>query len=111
MNKKKQIVKFLSALTLFIALMSPTLIQFVHVFGVHEHTVCTDQDSHVHQTPVKCEICSIQFVPFDSNLPEYNEINPPIYKDILAEDLPGLEIDLVTFNANPLRGPPSFILS
>lgn len=110
-GRKKQIVKFLSASVLFIALMLPTIIQFVHVFDVHEHFICTDQESHVHQTPTKCEICTIQFVPFDSNLPKYSEILPPGYDFLQAEDLPTLHIDLLNFNSNPLRGPPSFILS
>lgn len=111
MYKKKQIVKFLSALGLFIALMLPTIIQFVHVFGVHEHLVCTDQDDHIHQTPVKCDICAIQFVPFNSNLPEYSEILSPDYQVLQTEDLPTLQLGIITFNSNPLRGPPSSILS
>ncbi len=111
MYKKKQIVKFLSALGLFIALMLPTVIQFVHVFGVHDHVVCTDQDLHVDQTQVKCDICAIQFVPFDSNLSEYSEILAPDYEVLQAEDLPRLQFGRITFNSNPLRGPPASILS
>ena len=111
MDRKKQIVKLLSALGLFIALMLPTIIQFVHIFDVHEHLVCTDQDLHVDQTPVKCEICAIQFVPFDSNLPEYSEILSIEYAVLQAEELPALQFGHIIFNSNPLRGPPSSILS
>ena len=111
MDRKKQIVKFISALGLFIALMMPTIIEFVHVFGVHEHFVCTDQTHHVHQTPVKCEICAIPFVPFDSNLAEYSELLSSDYEVLQAEDLPTLQFGIITFNSNPLRGPPSSILS
>lgn len=101
-------VKLISAMGLFIALMLPTAIQFVHVFGVHEHLVCTDQDSHVHQTPVKCEICTIQVAPFDSNLPEYSEILSPDYEILQTESLPALQFETIFFNSNPLRGPPSY---
>ncbi|MGI9532681.1 hypothetical protein, partial [Lutimonas sp.] len=111
MNRKKQIVKLLSASALFIALMLPTVIQFVHVFGVHEHIVCTDQDLHVDQTEVKCEICAVQFVPFDSNLPQYSQILSPDFDVLQVDELSKLEIDLIIFNSNPLRGPPSSILS
>ena len=111
MDRKKQIVKLISALGLFIALMMPTIIQFVHIFDVHEHVICTDQDLHVDQTQVKCEICAIQFVPFDSNLSEYSEIISPDYEVLQAEELPKLEFGIIPFNSNPLRGPPTSILS
>jgi len=101
-------VKLISALGLFIALMLPTAIQFVHVFGVHEHFVCTDQDSHVHQTPVKCEICTVQVVPFDSNLSQYSDILPPDYEILPTESLPALQFEMIFFNSNPLRGPPAY---
>ena len=110
-DRKKQIVKLLSALGLFIALMMPTIIQFVHIFDVHEHLVCTDQDLHVDETPVKCEICAIQFVPFDSNLSEHSEIISPDYEVVQAENLPAFQFGIITFNSNPLRGPPSSIFS
>ncbi|UCE93371.1 MAG: hypothetical protein JSV73_11275 [Flavobacteriaceae bacterium] len=111
MSRKRQIVKLVSALALFMAFMLPTAIQFVHVFGVHEHFVCDDKGDHVHQTPVKCEICTIQFVPFDSKLPENSEIVSPDYEILQSEDLPRLQFGVLTFNSNPLRGPPSTILS
>lgn len=101
-------VKLISALGLFIALMLPTAIQFVHVFGVHEHFVCTDQDSHVHQTPVKCEICTVQVVPFDSNLSQYSDILPPDYEILPTESLAALQFETIFFNSNPLRGPPAY---
>ena len=93
-------------MALFMALMLPTVIQFVHVFGVHEHFVCNDRDSHVHQTPVKCDICTIQVVPFDSNLPEYPRIVPPVYEIFATESLPTVQFDTLIFNSNPHRGPP-----
>ena len=74
MNRNKQIIKFLSALGLFIALMLPTIIQFVHVFDVHEHFVCMDQELHVHQTQEKCEICTFQIPPFSFNVSDDSEI-------------------------------------
>ena len=111
MDRKKQIVKFLSALTLFIALMLPTFVQFAHIFDAHEHVICTDQDLHIDQIQVKCEICAIQFVPYDSNLPEKSEILSPDFEVLQVENLSTLQFGRITFNSNPLRGPPSAILS
>ena len=111
MDRNKQILKFLSALGLFIALMLPTVIQFVHVFGVHEHIVCTDQDLHVDQTQTKCEICTTQVTPLDFSLTNDSEI---LQTEIIVskeEGIPCLKSGSVIFNSNPLRGPPSSILS
>ena len=111
MDRKKQIVKFLSALGLFIALMIPTIVQFVHIFDVHEHVVCTDQDLHVDQTQVECDICKIQVPPFDYSLYKDSETFQAEIIVLKAEDLPALQFGRLTFNSNPLRGPPSYILS
>ena len=111
MDRKKQIVKLLSASALFIALMLPTVIQFVHVFGVHEHIVCTDQDLHVDQTQVKCEICSIQVPIFDYSVADYSEMHHPKINNLQSDTLSPLQFETVFFNSNPLRGPPISILS
>ena len=111
MDRNKQILKFLSAMGLFIALMLPTVIQFVHVFGVHEHIVCTDQDLHVDQTQTKCDICTTQVPPFDFSVSNDSEILQTEIVVSNEEGIPSLKSGSVIFNSNPLRGPPSSILS
>ena len=111
MDRNKQILKFLSALGLFIALMMPTIIQFVHVFDVHEHIVCTDQDLHVDQTQTKCDICTTQVPPFDFSVSNDSEILQTEIVVSNEEGIPSLKSGSVIFNSNPLRGPPSSILS
>lgn len=111
MDRKKQIFKFLSALGLFIALMLPTVIQFVHAFGVHEHVICTDQDLHVDQTQVKCDICTIQVSPFAYDFKDNSEMLQTEIVVLKQDGLQSLVFDALTFNSNPLRGPPSSILS
>ena len=111
MDRNKQILKFLSEFGLFIALMMPTIIQFVHVFDVHEHIVCTDQDLHVDQTQTKCDICTTQVPPFDFSVSNDSE---KLQTEIVVsneEGIPSLKSGSVIFNSNPLRGPPSSILS
>ena len=111
MDRNKQILKFLSALGLFIALMLPTVIQFVHVFGVHEHIVCTDQDLHLDQTQTKCEICTTQVPPFDFSVTDDSDIVQTEIIILKQDGIPSLKYGAVIFNSNPLRGPPSSILS
>jgi len=111
MDRKKQILKFLSALGLFMALMLPTVIQFVHVFGVHEHIVCTDQDLHVDQKQTKCEICTTQVPPIDFSVTDDTEILRTEIIVLKQDEIPSLKYGSVIFNSNPLRGPPTSILS
>ena len=111
MDRKKQIVKFLSAFGLFIALMLPTFVQFAHIFDDHEHAICTDQDLHIDQTQVKCEICTIQVSSFDYNFNRNSEILQFEIIVLKQEGLHNLIFDPLFFNSNPLRGPPSSILS
>lgn len=111
MDRKKQIVKLLSALVLFIALMLPTFIQFAHVFDIHEHTVCTDQDLHIDQTRVKCEICTIQVSSFDYSFNDNSEILQFEIIVLKQEGFHSLIFDALIYNSNPLRGPPFSILS
>ncbi len=111
MNRNKQILKFLSALGLFIALMLPTIIQFVHVFDIHEHIVCTDQDLHVDQTQTKCDICTTQVPPIDFSVSDDSEILQTKIIILKDDGIPSLKYGSVIFNSNPLRGPPTSILS
>ena len=106
MFKKNQMIKSLATCGLLLTMMLPTFIQFVHVFGVHEHFVCTDQDSHVHQTPVKCEICTVQLTPFDFDLTDYDGLVPAEFIVQQSELLVSKHAEPLNFNSNPLRGPP-----
>ena len=65
---KKNYGKYFAAFCLFFSLMVPTAIQAMHLFDMHEHFSCTDDKSHVHQTPVECEICSVHLSTFHLDL-------------------------------------------
>ena len=106
MFKKKQIGKSLATLGLLLTMMLPTFVQFVHAFGAHEHFVCTDRDSHVHQTPVKCEICTIQLTPFDFDLTDYDGLVPAEFIVQQAELAVSTHVESFNLNYNLLRGPP-----
>ncbi|MCP4884659.1 MAG: hypothetical protein GY908_12805 [Flavobacteriales bacterium] len=111
MNRNKHTLKFLSALGLFIALMLPMIIEFVHVFDTHEHIVCTDQDLHVDQTQTKCDICTTQVPPIDFSVSDDSEILQTKIIILKDDGIPSLKYGSVIFNSNPLRGPPTSILS
>lgn len=108
MNKGRQLFKIVAALGLTLALLVPTFIQFAHVFGVHEHFVCTETDSHLHQTPVKCDICTVQLTPFDYGLETFGVSDLPELQAELTENTISIQADVFTFNSNPHRGPPFY---
>lgn len=54
----------LGAIALLCVLTGPTLWRDMHVFFGHGHEVCTRSDTHLHETPDRCDICAITLFPF-----------------------------------------------
>ena len=106
MKDGKRIAKLFAAAWLFMALMVPTVIQFAHLFDVHEHLTCTDQKSHVHQTQVECELCSVHlsaFHPAFSGSVDLDNLVFDLDKKIVFKNQ--LNTDKILKN-NQHRGPP-----
>lgn len=60
---------------LFLGLLSfPVASQYVHVLALHEHTVCTDTDLHMHEILPDCELD-------DLRLPVFNEVDLPEFEE------------------------------
>lgn len=57
MENKKQILKYIASLTMFMAFLFPSAFQFVHAFEKHEIEICTDTTSHYHKTTTDCDLC------------------------------------------------------
>ncbi|OEI81107.1 hypothetical protein AST99_05470 [Formosa algae] len=74
MDYKKQIGKNIASLLLLVALMLPTVVQFVHIFEDHEHYSCTEQKAHIHKSVTKCEICSFHLASFKYDIFEYPDL-------------------------------------
>lgn len=106
MGYKKQIVKSIASLVLLLALMLPTAIQFIHLFEGHEHTACTEQKTHIHESTPKCEICSFHLTSFDYNLAVYtNLVTPEIPAEVNVKVTP-LYLRSITVTNTQLRAPP-----
>ena len=52
-DSKKQFVKNIIALLLLMSLLLPTAFQFVSIFDIHQHIVCSEQQVHVHKSIVR----------------------------------------------------------
>lgn len=108
MNCKKQFSKITTALLLFMALMLPTAIQFIHMCEGHEHNAFTEKQADVHKLEKECEICSFDFTAFDEYKTEYPDLLLPKIPVKTEIDFFSLQLHSFTITNTQLRAPPVF---
>ena len=108
MNCKKLLGKYLSSLILLIVLVTPSVIQFSHIFEEHEHIACTETESHVHKTDVDCETCAFRIMPFNDDFNVVNDFS--LKKSILKKEVnyTSLILESHNFTHKQLRAPPKY---
>tara|TARA_B100000780_G_C21077281_1_gene433741 strand:+ start:219 stop:548 length:330 start_codon:yes stop_codon:yes gene_type:complete len=105
-DSKRQVVKNIIASLLLILLLLPTALQFVSIFKKHEHTLCSEQQVHVHESTVKCEICSFHFTSSNYNLVQQNELEGLSISEKKPERNGSLLHHSFAITNIQLRGPP-----
>ena len=108
MDYNKQIGKNITALLLFVALMLPSAIQFIHMFEGHEHIACTEQTTHIHKSVVKCDICSFHLASFNYGIVEYPELLLPKIPVNIKANFASLQYHSFKITNTQLRAPPIF---
>ena len=110
MDCKKQLGNNLIALSLLLALMLPTVVQFFHAFENHdhEHISCTEQKAHIHKTTDKCEICAFQITSFDYKINEYPDLFLPQIPVKAENHFTSLKLLHFILTNTRLRAPPHF---
>ena len=108
MDNKKQVGKKIAALLLFVALMLPTAIPFIHMLDGHEHIACSDYTTHVHKNVVKCEICSFNLATFNYDLNEYRDLFRPKIPVKIEANFASLQYHSLKITNTQLRAPPIF---
>lgn len=108
MDYKKQIGKNITALLLFVALMLPTAIPFIHMFDGHEHIACAEKTTHIHKSVVTCEICSFNLASFNYDIAEYRELLLPKIPVKLEANFTSLQYHSFKITNTQLRAPPIF---
>ncbi|QHI35561.1 hypothetical protein IMCC3317_09070 [Kordia antarctica] len=53
----------IAILSLAMLLLLPTATKFLHLFANHEHKVCTDNSTHIHEQIIDCEYLSYHLTP------------------------------------------------
>jgi len=97
-------------LSLFLAaiLLLPASVQLAHSLESHEHDICTDFDTHIHEKELDCSVCDYQLSGFklpsfhrlQEVIHEHNEIDLNYYDSLLKEN----SCSIIT-----LRGPPALV--
>lgn len=105
---KKQVVKNLVALLLFIALMLPTAIHFFHIFEGHEHNAVTEKSTQVHETISKCDICDFQLASFSYDIANYPDLLLPNNTVKIKINFNSLQLHSFKITNTQLRAPPVF---
>jgi len=107
-NYKKQIGKSIVALVLFVALMTPSAIQFFHTLEGHENITCTKKVTHIHKSISKCEICSFLFTSLNYDIAKYPDLLLPIIFVKVNETFTTSQFHSLQITNKQLRAPPFF---
>ncbi len=97
------------AALLLITLALPSCLQFSHQLEEgHEFTLCHEQEAHIHELNLHCDLCSFHFSSYTYQFTSYPEliIPPIISKTTLGTITPLCYYSLRT--NTQLRAPPMF---
>ncbi|WP_298511635.1 hypothetical protein [uncultured Kordia sp.] len=109
MKTVKNIKEILIASLLLVTLVLPSYIQFSHQLEEdHAYITCHEQEDHVHENNVHCDLCNYHFTNFYFEFTSYPEleVSPIISKSTLGSTTP-LCYYLPLTNTQ-LRAPPVF---
>ena len=104
---KTYILKYFGAIALVFVLMLPASVQFSHLFEGHEHEICTEQTTHLHEDQTQCELCDFFGTAHDYTIPV-----APTYTAVLLPNSKKHTTATVSFFSSKrtfkqLRAPPS----
>tara|TARA_B100000795_G_scaffold68654_1_gene47692 strand:+ start:9226 stop:9558 length:333 start_codon:yes stop_codon:yes gene_type:complete len=69
MKLSAHISKYIGVMTLVFVLMLPMSVLFSHLFENHEHEVCLEQTTHLHEDEPECHICDFYSTSFQYTVP------------------------------------------
>ncbi|MFT5078521.1 MAG: hypothetical protein ACI825_001162 [Planctomycetota bacterium] len=108
MDYRKQIGKNIVALLLFVALMLPSAVQFIHMFEAHEHIACTENATHIHESVRECDICDFHLALFNYDIDIYPNLLLPKIPVKVEANFTSLQFHSFQITNTQLRAPPIF---
>jgi hypothetical protein len=103
------ISKFLGVITLIFVLMLPTTVQFSHLFEKHDHEICFEQNTHIHQDEPDCHVCDFYGTSIQYTLPGELSFIIAIIPAIQKAFFLGNNFSTQKLNSKQLRAPPVFL--
>jgi hypothetical protein len=86
-------------------LLFPSAVQVVHDLEGHEHTVCSDFSTHVHENKTDCDLCHFHSSPFEYQFDTSSGVIK-ISTERQIECFYTFISSKYSSPNNPLRGPP-----
>ena len=108
MKNTVNIRKKITANLLFVVLIFPTVFNFLHHFGEHQHIECLENKSHIHQSTSNCDVCDFNLLSFNYDINIDTELQTiEIYEEV---NIIFTSLKFRSFNIThkQLRAPPIF---
>jgi len=99
-------IKKLIAASLFLVMMLPSLLSFLHQFKSHKHIDCKEVKSHLHELTNECNTCDFNLLSFDFKLANSFETNKNQILKTKRTDFKSVFINLFNPSNKQLRAPP-----
>ena len=99
-------IKKLIAASLFLVMMLPSILSFLHQFKSHKHIDCKEVKSHLHELTNECNTCDFNLLSFDFKLANSFETNKNQILKTKRTDFKSVFINLFNPSNKQLRAPP-----
>jgi Na+-transporting NADH:ubiquinone oxidoreductase subunit NqrB len=106
MKRTVSIRKKMAANLLFVILMFPTIFNFIHHFGDHQHIECSENKSHIHQSIANCDICDFNLLTFNYDVNNTLELQKVEIIKKANTIFGSLKFHSFTITNKQLRAPP-----
>lgn len=108
---KKHILQQLIAIILLCVFLCPSIIYITHIFETHEHVVCNDTSTHIHQDVHDCNICDFHLTSFNFEICKSPDFIKPNIPTKQVKQYTVLLFNTFKKTNAQLRAPPSLLFS
>jgi len=109
MKTENNFLRFFGAIALVFVLMLPASVQFSHLFESHEHEVCHEQTTHLHEQQPECHGCDFYSINFQYTLPENYVTNVVLFSQHKNSTVVVASFFTKKLTSNQLRAPPTIL--
>tara|TARA_B110000027_G_scaffold125488_1_gene142936 strand:- start:103 stop:435 length:333 start_codon:yes stop_codon:yes gene_type:complete len=109
MKTENNFLRFFGVIALIFVLMLPASVQFSHLFEGHEHEVCHEQTTHLHEDQPECHGCDFYSTSFQYTLPENYVTNFVLFSQNKNSTFVVASFFTKKLTSNQLRAPPTIL--